>query len=168
MSDDDHVMPGWPEDPRVDATVRKAEGIVEVVLNAEYLMMESLQEFITAAGCRKVVDAVRFTPEQRMRLFLFDAGLGEEPDSDSASFAFLLEVVKVRSDLRRLPEEKILEALTAAYWRAFPPANPEEEPADYHLEFSFVRYAVAGHLAIAMRTIRDFVECRKEDDEDGE
>ena len=138
---------GFDADPRVDSMVRKAETVIELVLNAEFLLSEFVSDFLKLLpSIYEMTCDVAMTPEQRCRLAIRYTGVLEDGDDLGPTFMFLLRVCQIRANMARQNDQQLLSELCSAYMRFCRPDAEETDVFDAD-RFNAIRYSVAGHLA---------------------
>ena len=167
---DDPIDDGFEADPRIDAMVRKAGDIAELILNAEFLLGEYVAEFLKSdLEIYEMACELRLTPEQRCRLVIHCTGVGLDGDQDDLgkTFALMLAIYQARTNLGRLTAQESMDALGNVYARlCFPGSNKAfvlgEDP------LANIRYAVAGHLIYAERCLQEAAVLDPDDENEAE
>ena len=162
MSDESNndTSDDFTEDPRIGDLVGRAASVTELVLNAEFLLGEYVNDFLQKA-CPEAFRMARtlgMTPEQKFHLAIGTMGALEDTEyGGQVTFAFLRELYRIRATAGRVPEDKLLAELTSSYLRT----GGEEARETYQESFDVeatMRNAVAANLVFAQSCLTDVLE----------
>jgi len=161
---DDPIDDAFEYDPRIDVMVRQAGTITDLILNADFLLGEYVNELLKARlPLLEMAGEIGLTAEQRCRLVVWDMGVREGSADLNETFDLMLAICRARVNLGRLSPQKLIADLGSVYVRECHPESDEEYVLGAD-PFANVRYAVAGYLGYAQRFLKEAAEMEPDED----
>jgi hypothetical protein len=158
------------EDPQIDNLVGGATSLMEVVLNAEFLLSEYATTFLES-NCPETAELalkLGMSPEQKFLLAVGAMGVLEDTWGGGLDiFGYHIELFRIRAKVGSCSEDKLLAELTSAFIRTGGDSaretllkNNDDRDTMQYITVNYLKYAQA-FLEEELEEVED-----EDDDED--